>query len=67
MLIIACANVGNLTLTRLVHRETEISIRAALGAPAALLRRQLLAENLVLSVLGGVLGLGAGGRSDSIC
>ena len=58
VLVIACANVGNLTLTRLVHRETEFSIRAALGAPATLLRRQLLAENLVLSVLGGVLGLG---------
>ena len=58
VLVIACANVGNLTLTRLVHRETEFSIRAALGAPAGLLRRQLLAENLVLSVLGGVLGLG---------
>jgi putative ABC transport system permease protein len=57
VLIIACANVGNLTLTRLVHRETEMSIRAALGAPASLLRRQLLAENLVLSVFGGVLGL----------
>jgi len=57
VLIIACANVGNLTLTRLVHRETEMSIRAALGAPASLLRRQLLAENVVLSVLGGALGL----------
>lgn len=57
VLVIACANVGNLTLTRLVHRETEFSIRAALGAPASLLRRQLLAENLVLSALGGVLGL----------
>ena len=57
VLIIACANVGNLTLTRLVHRETEMSIRTALGAPAALLRRQLLAENLVLAVFGGVLGL----------
>jgi predicted permease len=57
VLIIACANVGNLTLTRLVHRETELSIRAALGAPAALLRRQLLAENLVLSVVGAALGL----------
>src|SRR5262249_25499003 len=58
VLIIACANVGNLTLTRLVQREREMGIRAALGAPAALLRRQLLAENLVLSALGAVLGLG---------
>jgi predicted permease len=57
VLIIACANVGNLTLTRLVQREREMGIRAALGAPAAMLRRQLLAENLVLTVLGGVLGL----------
>src|SRR5690349_8209030 len=58
VLIIACANVANLTLTRLVQREREMGIRAALGAPASLLRRQLLAENLVLSVLGGMLGLG---------
>ena len=66
VLVIACANVGNLTLTRLVHRETEFSIRAALGAPAGLLRRQLLAENLVLSVLGGVLGpRTGGGRTQS--
>ncbi len=58
VLVIACANVANLTLTRLVQREREMGIRAALGAPASLLRRQLLAENLVLSVVGGLLGLG---------
>src|SRR6185436_8132156 len=52
VLVIACANVANLTLTRLVQRERELAIRAALGARASLVRRQMLAENLVLSVLG---------------
>src|SRR4029453_408630 len=56
-LIIACANVANLTLTRLVTREREMAIRAALGARGSLLRRQLLAENLVLSIVGGGLRL----------
>ena len=58
VLVIACANVANLTLTRLVQRERELAIRAALGARGSLLRRQLLAENFVLAVLGGGLGLG---------
>jgi putative ABC transport system permease protein len=57
VLIIACANVTNLTLMRGVRREHELTVRASLGAGTARLRRLLLAENLVLAGLGGVLGL----------
>ncbi|HEV8358768.1 MAG TPA: ABC transporter permease [Gemmatimonadales bacterium] len=57
VLIIACANVVNLTLMRGVRREHELVVRAALGAGAARLRRLLLAENLVLAIIGGGLGL----------
>ena len=57
VLIIACANVANLTLMRGVRREQELVIRSALGAGSGRLRRLLLAENLVLATLGGALGL----------
>jgi putative ABC transport system permease protein len=57
VLVIACANVANLTLMRGVRREQELVIRAALGAGSGVLRRLLLAENLVLALLGGALGL----------
>ena len=57
VLIIACANVTNLTLMRGVRREHELTVRAALGAGTGRLRRLLLAENLVLAVAGGALGL----------
>jgi predicted permease len=57
VLIIACANVANLTLMRGVRREHELAVRAALGAGTARLRKLLLAENLVLALIGAALGL----------
>ena len=57
VLVIACANVTNLTLMRGVRREHELVVRAALGAGTGRLRQLLLAENLVLALLGGGLGL----------
>ena len=57
VLVIACANVANLTLMRGVRREHEMVVRAALGAGTARLRKLLLAENLVLAFGGAALGL----------
>jgi putative ABC transport system permease protein len=55
--IIACSNVANLILARTVRREGELAIRAALGASASALRRTLLAESLILCVVGATLGV----------
>lgn len=57
VLVIACANLANLTLTRVLRRDHEMAIRVSLGGSRGTLRRQLLVESLLLAALGAGLGI----------
>ena len=58
VLLIACANLAGLLLVRAIRRQRETAVRRALGAPACALLGQTMLESLIISVTGGILGIG---------
>jgi macrolide transport system ATP-binding/permease protein len=60
ILFIACANLAGLTLVRMLRRTSEVATRLALGATRWRIQRQFWFENLILAILGGVVGTGVG-------
>jgi putative ABC transport system permease protein len=58
VLLIACANLAGLLLVRAIRRQREIAVRMAMGAPALAVLRQMILESLVISVAGGLVGIG---------
>jgi predicted permease len=66
VLLIACANLAGLLLVRAIGRQRETAVRRALGAPARALLGQTMLESLVISVTGGILGIGLAGLALAI-